>query len=148
MWAPIANNLVVIAVFAAILAVQNAITIDSITDYQVQLLGWGTTLGVVIQALILIPVVKRSGIHLRPMLGVKGLGKSFGLAGWTLVYVLVSQLGYLVTVNVATSAAVRSAQAGITTGVGFTPYSVRPGWRGSSPCTSEWRSGRWWVGRS
>jgi putative peptidoglycan lipid II flippase len=57
------------------------------------------------------------------MLGVKGLGKSFGLAGWTLVYVLVSQLGYLVTVNVATSAAVRSAQAGITTGVGFTPYT-------------------------
>ena len=123
MWAPIANNLVVIAVFAAILAVQNAITIDSITDYQVQLLGWGTTLGVVIQALILIPVVKRSGIHLRPMLGVKGLGKSFGLAWWTLVYVLISQLGYLVTVNVATSAAVRSAQAGITTGVGFTPYT-------------------------
>ena len=123
MWAPIANNLVVIVVFGAILVVQNAITIDSITDFQVQLLGWGTTLGVVIQALILIPVVKRSGIHLRPMLGVKGLGKSFGLAGWTLVYVLVSQLGYLVTVNVATSAAVRSAQAGISTGVGFTPYT-------------------------
>ena len=57
------------------------------------------------------------------MFGVQGLGKSFGLAGWTLVYVLISQLGYLVTVNVATSAAVRSAQAGITTGVGFTPFT-------------------------
>ena len=123
MWAPIANNVVVIVVFAGILAFQSAITIDSITDFQVQLLGWGTTLGVVIQALILIPVVKRSGIHLRLTFGVKGLGKSFGLAGWTLVYVLISQLGYLVTVNVATSAAVRSAQAGITTGVGFTPYT-------------------------
>jgi putative peptidoglycan lipid II flippase len=123
MWAPIANNLVVIVVFAAILATQHALSIGQITDFQVQLLGWGTTLGVVVQALILIPVVKRSGIHLRPMFGVKGLGKSFGLAGWTLVYVLVSQLGYLVTVNVATSAAVRSAQAGITTGVGFTPYT-------------------------
>ena len=123
MWAPIANNLVVIVVFAAILATQHALTIGEITDFQVQLLGWGTTLGVVVQALILIPVVKRSGIHLRPMFGVQGLGKSFGLAGWTLVYVLVSQLGYLVTVNVATSAAVRSAQAGITTGVGFTPYT-------------------------
>ena len=123
MWAPIANNLVVIAVFAVILATQHALTIGEITDFQVQLLGWGTTLGVVVQALILIPVVKRSGIHLRPMFGVQGLGKSFGLAGWTLVYVLVSQLGYLVTVNVATSAAVRSAQAGITTGVGFTPYT-------------------------
>ncbi|CAN2230158.1 MviN Uncharacterized membrane protein, putative virulence factor [Candidatus Nanopelagicaceae bacterium] len=123
MWAPIANNLVVIVVFAGILATQHALSIGEITDFQVQLLGWGTTLGVVIQALILIPVVKRSGIHLRPMFGVQGLGKSFGLAGWTLVYVLVSQLGYLVTVNVATSAAVRSAQAGITTGVGFTPYT-------------------------
>jgi putative peptidoglycan lipid II flippase len=40
-----------------------------------------------------------------------------------LVYVLISQLGYLITVNVATSAAVRSAQAGITTGVGFTPFT-------------------------
>jgi putative peptidoglycan lipid II flippase len=123
MWAPIANNLVVIAVFAGILLFQHTITIDSITASQVQLLGWGTTLGVVIQALILIPVVKRSGISLRPALGVKGLGKSFGLAGWTLIYVLISQLGYLVTVNVATSAAVRSAQAGIETGVGFTPYT-------------------------
>jgi putative peptidoglycan lipid II flippase len=123
MWAPIANNLVVIVVFAVFLATQQALAIGSITDSQVKLLGWGTTLGVVIQALILIPVVKRSGINLRPMLGVQGLGKSFGLAGWTLLYVLVSQLGYLVTVNVATSAAVRSAQAGITTGVGFTPYT-------------------------
>ncbi|MCR3901196.1 lipid II flippase MurJ, partial [Klebsiella variicola] len=64
MWAPIANNLVVIVVFAAILATQHALSIGEITDFQVQLLGWGTTLGVVIQALILIPVVKRSGIHL------------------------------------------------------------------------------------
>ena len=34
-----------------------------------------------------------------------------------------SQLGYLVTVNVATSAAVRSAQEGIERGVGYTPYT-------------------------
>ena len=71
----------------------------------------------------MIPIVKRSGIKLRLTLGVKGLGKSFGLAGWTLIYVLISQLGYLVTVNVATAAAVRNAQAGIEAGVGFTPYT-------------------------
>jgi putative peptidoglycan lipid II flippase len=124
MWAPIANNLVVIAVFAGVLIFQNSITIGTITDFQIQLLGWGTTLGIVVQALILIPVVKRSGIHLRIRFGLHGLGKSFSLAGWTLVYVLISQLGYLVTVNVATSAAVRSAQEGITTGVGFTPFTA------------------------
>jgi putative peptidoglycan lipid II flippase len=124
MWAPIANNLVVIAVFSGVLILQNSITVETITDFQIQLLGWGTTLGIIVQALILIPVVKRSGIHLRIRFGLHGLGKSFSLAGWTLVYVLISQLGYLVTVNVATSAAVRSAQDGIATGVGFTPFTA------------------------
>jgi len=123
MWAPIANNLVVIVIFGGVLFLQESISIENITSAQVQLLGWGTTLGIVVQALILIPVVKRSGIRLRPIFGVAGLGKSFSLAGWTLVYVLISQIGYLITVNVATSAAVRSAQAGITTGVGFTPFT-------------------------
>ena len=123
MWAPIANNLVVIAVFGGVLLLQESIAIGTITDFQIQLLGWGTTLGIVVQALILIPVVKKSGIQLRVKFGLHGLGKSFSLAGWTLVYVLISQLGYLVTVNVATSAAVRSAQEGITTGVGFTPFT-------------------------
>ena len=123
MWAPIANNLVVIGVFSLFLFFQEPLTVGSISDSQIQILGWGTTAGVVIQALILIPVVRKSGIRLRLIFGVKGLGKSFALAGWTLVYVLISQLGYLVTVNVATAAAVRSAQAGIATGVGFTPYT-------------------------
>jgi putative peptidoglycan lipid II flippase len=123
MWAPIANNLVVIVVFAVVLIMQNTLSIETITSSQIQLLGWGTTLGIVIQALILVPVVKRSGIRIRPIFGVAGLGKSFSLAGWTLIYVLISQLGYLITVNVATSAAVRSAQEGITTGVGFTPFT-------------------------
>jgi len=122
MWAPIANNLVVIAVFSVFLLKWPSTNIDSITSNQIQILGWGTTAGIVIQALILIPVVKRSGIQLRPKWGVAGLGKSFSLAGWTLVYVLISQIGYLITVNVATTAAVESAKAGITTGVGFTPF--------------------------
>jgi putative peptidoglycan lipid II flippase len=122
MWAPIANNLVVILVFSAFLLKWPTVNVDSITDTQIQILGWGTTAGIIIQALILIPVVKRSGIRIRPKWGVAGLGKSFSLAGWTLVYVLISQIGYLITVNVATTAAVQSAKAGIATGVGFTPF--------------------------
>ena len=123
MWAPIANNLVVIAVFSGVLILQHSLSISTITDAQIQLLGWGTTLGIVVQALILIPVVLRSGIKLKLRLGLEGLGKSFTLAGWTLVYVLISQLGYLVTVNVATTAAVQSSREGLTTGVGFTPFT-------------------------
>ena len=122
MWAPIANNLVVIAVFSAFLIKWPSVSVDSITSTQLQILGWGSTVAIVVQALILIPVVKKSGIKIRPKWGFEGLGKSFSLAGWTLVYVLISQLGYLITVNVATTAAVESAKSGITTGVGFTPF--------------------------
>ncbi len=122
MWAPIANNLVVIVVFSAFLIKWPSVNVDSITSTQIQILGWGSTFAIVVQALILLPVVKRSGIKIRPKWGFGGLGKSFSLAGWTLVYVLISQIGYLITVNVATTAAVDSAKAGITTGVGFTPF--------------------------
>ena len=122
MWAPIANNLVVIVVFSAFLITWPTVSVDSITSTQIQILGWGTTAGIIVQALILVPVVKRSGIKIRPKWGVAGLGKSFSLAGWTLVYVLISQIGYLITVNVATTAAVESAKSGIETGVGFTPF--------------------------
>ena len=123
MWAPIANNLVGIALFGGFLIFSPGIDISSITSNQVALLGWGTTFSVVVQALVLVPVIRKLGITIKPRLGVAGLGKSFNLAGWTLVYVLISQLGYLVTVNVATSAAVRSAQEGVVTGVGYTPYT-------------------------
>ena len=123
MWAPIANNIVGIALFGGFLLFSTGVTAESITPAQVQILGWGTTLSVVVQALVLVPVINGLGIKIRPQWGLAGLGKSFGLAGWTLLYVLISQLGYLVTVNVATSAAVRSAQDGITRGVGYTPYT-------------------------
>ena len=123
MWAPIANNLVGIGLFGGFLLFSPGIDISSITSNQVALLGWGTTFSVVIQALVLIPVIRKLGVSIKPKLGVSGLGKSFNLAGWTLIYVLISQLGYLVTVNVATSAAVRSAQEGVATGVGYTPYT-------------------------
>ena len=123
MWAPIANNLVGIALFGGFLLFSTGIDIDSITQPQIALLGWGTTFSVVVQALVLVPVIKKLGITIKPKLGVAGLGKSFKLAGWTLVYVLISQLGYLVTVNVATAAAVRSFNDGVETGVGYTPYT-------------------------
>jgi putative peptidoglycan lipid II flippase len=123
MWAPIANNIVVIAIFSLVLFESPKVALGNISSAQTQILGWGTTAGVIIQALILIPIVKRTGIRLRPKLGWQGLSKSFSLAGWTLIYVFISQLGYLVTVNISTSAAVRSAKDGLKTGVGFTPFN-------------------------
>ena len=122
MWAPIANNLVGIGLLAYFIVMVPKFTAQTITPTQTAILGWGTTAGVVVQALLVIPAVRKTKFHLKVRFGLHGLGKSFSLAGWTLVYVLISQLGYLVTVSVATSAAVRSAKAGITTGVGITPF--------------------------
>jgi putative peptidoglycan lipid II flippase len=77
------------------------------------------------QALILFPVVFKSGVRLslRFDWGNSQIIKSFKLAGWSLVYAMISQLSYLVTINIATSAAVKSAADGLSTGVGYTPYA-------------------------
>ena len=125
MWAPVANNLVVIAVLIIFLVIAPDVTAETITPAQVALLGLGTSLGFVIQAALLFPVVAKSGLNLRPRFDWKdsNLTKSFKLGAWTLLFVFINQIGYLVVVNVATAASAAAKIAGITTGVGFTPYS-------------------------
>ena len=125
MWAPIANNVVVIALFSYFLSVTDEISLQTITDGQVRLLGIGTTLGIVVQALILIPTIASSGLALRFRTDWRGVGldKAIRLASWMFLFVLISQLGFLVTVNLATRAAVAAEAAGVSYGVGYTPYA-------------------------
>ena len=125
MWAPIANNLLVIALFSYFLSVADEISLQTITDSQVQLLGIGTTLGIVLQALILIPTISKSGLKLRFRTDWRGVGldKAIRLASWTFIFVLISQLGFLATVNLATRAGIAAEAAGINFGVGYTPYA-------------------------
>lgn len=123
MWAPILNNVVAISVFASFLS--SKLTFDGITNEQVRWLGLGTTLGVLVQALVIIPVLRRAKISLRPKFDWRGsgLGHSIRLAGWTVLFVLISQIGYLITVNLATRTSVKALAEGISYGVGYTPYS-------------------------
>ena len=125
MWAPVANNLVVIAVLIVFLVIAPDVTAETITPGQVALLGLGTSFGFVVQAALLFPVVAKSGLNFRPRFDWKdsNLNKSFKLGAWTLLFVFINQIGYLVVVNVATAASAAAKIAGITTGVGFTPYS-------------------------
>ena len=125
MWAPVLNNIVGIGVLSVFLTIAPDISADTITPKQTALLGLGTTLGFIVQAIVLIPVVKNSGLKMSLRFDWRdaNLGKSFRLGGWTLLFVLINQIGYLVIVKVATSAAVQAKIEGITTGVGFTPYS-------------------------
>ena len=125
MWAPVANNLVAILIFGYYLSINPHWTVKSITSTQVAILGLGTTLGYVVQAAVLIPVIKRTRIALRPRFDWRDpeLKKSLHMAGWTLLFAAISQVSYLVTVNLSTHAAVSAERAHITTGVGFTPYT-------------------------
>lgn len=125
MWAPIANNLVVIALFSYFLSVTDEISLATITDSQVRVLGTGTTLGIVLQALILLPSIKSSGLKIKFRFDWRGVGldKALKLASWMFLFVLISQLGFLATVNIATRAAVTADAAGVLYGVGYTPYA-------------------------
>lgn len=125
MWAPIANNLLVIVLFSYFISVTDEISLETISDSQIALLGLGSTIGIALQAMILIPTLRKSGLKLsfrRDWRGV-GLDKALKLASWAFIFVLISQLGFLITVNLATRAAVLAQEQGIDYGVGYTPYA-------------------------
>ncbi|MGI9196691.1 MAG: murein biosynthesis integral membrane protein MurJ [Candidatus Nanopelagicales bacterium] len=125
MFAPILNNVVAIATFLLFLAIAGtAAAADGVlTPDQIAILGIGTTLGVALQALILIPVLWRAGYVWRPRFDFRGsgLGKAGHLALWTLLLVVVNQAGYIVITRLATLANVNAADAG-TTAAGLTTY--------------------------
>lgn len=133
MWAPVLNNLVAIGCLVAFVALygQGGGGQHAIADWSpgmVALLGGSATLGVVVQALVLIWPLHRAGFRYRPVWGFRGvgLGSARRVAGWTFAAVLAGQLGLLVTTIVATSAeeAVRgTAQATATPGIATYTYA-------------------------
>ena len=122
MWAPILNNLVVIGALIGFIAIAPNAQDGVISTSAKTLLGLGTTFGAFVQAAILIPVIVKSGVRLRPNFHWSSLGKSAHLAKWTMIFVLINQAGFVVIVNLATAASVRAKESGIDVGVGFTPY--------------------------
>ncbi|MBM3720639.1 MAG: murein biosynthesis integral membrane protein MurJ [Actinobacteria bacterium] len=125
MWSPIANNLAVILLFGYFLTVVDDLSVGTITDQQVLILGVGTTLGIAIQSLLLLPYIKGSGLTLKLRFDWRnsGLGKSLRLGSWTLLSVLASQIGFLITVNLATRSGLSAINSGIEYGAGYTPYA-------------------------
>ena len=118
MWSPALNNVVAIVVFGGYLLVYRPLDASSgvFTTGQELWFGLGSTLGIAVQALVLLPVLRRSGLRLRPRWGLRGLGTSARLGVWTVLFVLVNQVTLIVIVNLATagSAASTGAAAGLT----------------------------------
>lgn len=125
MWAPVINNLIAILLFAWFLVNRQDLSLGNISQTDTIWLGLGTTAGYLAQALILLPVVIKSGVKLTLRFDWHNsqIIKSFRLASWSFLYAMISQVSYLVTVSIATSAAVKTQVLGDSTGVGFTPYS-------------------------
>jgi putative peptidoglycan lipid II flippase len=118
MFAPIANNVVVIAGCVAFVVVVRNPSIDTVSDRAVLLLGGVTTLGIVVQAAILTPVMARVGYRFRPRMDLRGqgLGKAVHLAKWTVFFVLMNQIGLLVITRWANTANYVSASAAVAGG--------------------------------
>lgn len=122
MWAPIANNVISIAVFGLYLGLWGTSHGAPFSWPQVLLLGLGSTLGIAAQFFILVPFLTRAGFRYRPRWDLRGtgLGHTFRLAQWTLYFVLVNQLAIFV-VNRLGSTAVLGASG---EGAGITAYQT------------------------
>ena len=124
MWAPLLNNIISMVVFAAFMVVGHGPFIDKVTDFDVMLLGLGSTIGIAAQALCLVPLLKGVGfpLLLRFDLRGKGLTRSARMAGWSLGFVLVNQLWFVLVTRITTGAQAQATSQGLTEGIGITPY--------------------------
>ncbi|WP_315093033.1 murein biosynthesis integral membrane protein MurJ [uncultured Cellulomonas sp.] len=112
MWAPAVNNLVAIAGFGVFIALfggwktSDVVDASTWTAGQTTLLAAAASLGVVAQAVVLIPSLRRAGVHYRPRWGLRGSGLSAAgtVATWTFAGLAIGQLGYLVVSRVASAA--------------------------------------------
>jgi putative peptidoglycan lipid II flippase len=131
MWAPIANNVISVAVLLVYLAVYGPAVgeelVGGYTRGQELLLGAGATLGIAVQFLVLLPYLRASGFRFRPRLDLRGsgVGHTLRLGWWTVLFVLVNQLAYTVVVRIASSgtAAAATDPGSAERGAGYTVYS-------------------------
>jgi putative peptidoglycan lipid II flippase len=112
MWTPVINNIVVIVVLLMFITISGADTTSlsgsqvHISSGQIELLGLGTTLGIVAQTLALIPVLHRAGFHWRPRFDFRRdeIAEIMRMAGPLFGYIVTTQVAFLVVQNVTNAA--------------------------------------------
>jgi putative peptidoglycan lipid II flippase len=105
-FAPVLNNLVVIAMFLSLpRLVSGPITVDRVLhDPQLVLyIGLGTTAGIAAMALALWPALRHAGVRLRPVFAWRhtAVATMIRLSGWTVGYVIVNQIALWVVLVLA-----------------------------------------------
>jgi putative peptidoglycan lipid II flippase len=114
MWTPVINNVIVIVVGGLyVVTIGLHKTPETIPASGVQLLGIGTTLGVVAQTIALFPSLRRAGFRWRPMLGFRPgeLAEMGRMTGWMSGYVITQWAANLIVADVANDAG-QHAQSG------------------------------------
>lgn len=105
-WAPVLNNLVVIGVFVAVgakLSSEPSLGDAQSLGWLVPVLGIGSTLGIAVMTLALVPALMRAHvrIHFRPEWRHPAVRKVLALSAWTAGYVVANQVALLVIYNLA-----------------------------------------------
>ncbi|MFJ5175217.1 murein biosynthesis integral membrane protein MurJ [Streptomyces griseoviridis] len=126
MWTPVLNNIVIIVTLGTFIWVygsagSSGMTAGSIPPEGQRLLGVGVLLGLVVQALAMIPYLRETGFRMRLRFDWKGhgLGKAAMLAKWTVLFVLANQAGAMVVTQLSTAAGKNSPVEG----TGFAAYA-------------------------
>lgn len=117
MWAPVVNNVVSIVGFLLFIAVfggasnPDVVSAAGWSGLQIGVLAGAATLGIVAQALVLVPALRATGVSYRPRWGLRGsgLGRAGSVATWTFAGLAIGQIGYVVVSRVASAAPQGSA---------------------------------------
>ncbi|MEU6684304.1 murein biosynthesis integral membrane protein MurJ [Streptomyces sp. NPDC046832] len=126
MWTPVLNNIVIIVTLGMFIyvygtAADSGMKATNIPPEGQRLLGIGVLLGLVVQALAMIPYLRETGFRLRLRFDWKGqgLGKAVTLAKWTVLFVLANQAGAMIVIQLSTAA----GKASPVDGTGFAAYA-------------------------
>lgn len=121
-FAPILNNVISCIIFGVyILTVGGAKNIDPTNaifpTWQIVLLGAGSTLGIAVQAAILIPALKHSGFKFQPIFSVRGFGLRTvaKTSTWAFLTVLIEQISALWVINMISAAPNTALEMGMNT---------------------------------
>lgn len=112
MWAPIVNNVVaclVVLTYALVFGTSNGV--DGFSTSEALTLGLGSTAAIVLQALVLVPYLRKAGFRYRPRFDFRGvgLGKTLKLGAWTLAFIIANQVAFITINKIATSSTIDGA---------------------------------------
>jgi putative peptidoglycan lipid II flippase len=130
MWAPIANNVISVAVLVIYLVAfgpaRGDETTGAFSSGEELLLGLGATVGIAAQLLILVPYLKSAGFKYRPRFDFlhTGLAHTFKLGVWTVLFVVVNQIAYTIVIRLASGGTTGAPTGGSADGTGATIYAA------------------------